>query len=215
METRILVMRHGQTYANVEGRFAGRTPEPLTPEGEAQAARIGKFLAGEDLAAIYISPLHRTRRTAEILAQVLKRRPPIYESPGFLEISIPPWEGRTKAELRADPAMGYEVWSQRPHRFYLPGCETLAEVYGRAVRAMEDLFHQEKGRTLLVVTHMVVVRVLLLHYLEKPLSFYRRIPVPNALPIGFRAQGLEVKVEVPYGEGPEAENMRRFLEENS
>ncbi|WP_168718818.1 histidine phosphatase family protein [Thermosulfurimonas marina] len=211
METRIFVMRHGQTYANAEGRFAGRTAEPLTPEGEAQAAQVGKYLAAEDLSAIYVSPLHRTRRTAEILAENLRRRPPIYEAPGFLEISIPPWEGRTKAELRADPAMQYEVWSQKPHRFYLPGCETLAEVYGRAVRALEDLFHQEEGRALLVVTHMVVVRVLLLHYLEKPLSFYRRVPVPNALPVCFRRRGLEVALEVPYGEGPEAEEMRRFL----
>ncbi|OAQ19921.1 histidine phosphatase family protein [Thermosulfurimonas dismutans] len=210
METKVYILRHGQTFANVEGRFAGRTPEPLTEEGERQARRAGEYLKGEDLSRIYISPLHRTRRTAELMAEVLDS-PEIVEEPGFFEISIPPWEGRFKYELRKDPDMQYEVWSKAPHRFYIPGCETLPEVYGRAVRAMEDLFHRESGRVVAVVTHMVVVRVLLVHYLELPLSAYREVPVPNALPILLRRQGLTVTIEVPFGDGNEAEKMREFL----
>jgi len=210
METRVYILRHGQTPANVEGRFAGRTPEPLTPEGERQARKAGEYLKGEDICRIYVSPLHRTRRTAELMAEILNS-PEIVEEPGFLEIDIPPWEGRFKYELRKDPGMRYEVWSATPHRFYLSGCETLPEVYGRSVRAMEELFHRENGRSVAVVTHMVVVRVLLVHYLELPLSAYREIPVPNALPILFRRRDLTVTIEVPFGEGKDTQKMRDFL----
>jgi len=76
---------------------------------------------------------------------------------------------------------------------------------------MEDLFHRESGRVVAVITHMVVVRVLLVHYLELPLSTYREFPVPNALPILLRRQGLTVTIEVPFGDGSEAEKMRKFL----
>ncbi|WP_297057431.1 histidine phosphatase family protein [Thermosulfurimonas sp.] len=212
METRVYLLRHGQTYANVEGRFAGRTREELTPQGREQAQRAGELLRVDPPQRIYVSPLHRTRHTAELLSRALGQAPELVEEPGFLEIHIPPWEGRYKYELRADPSLQYEVWSRMPHRFYLPGCETLAEVYGRAVRAMEDLFHRERGSVVAVVTHMVVVRVLLVHYLELPLAAYRTVPVPNALPVLFRRQGIEIRVEVPFDEGPEAEEMRRFLE---
>ena len=211
METRVYVLRHGQTFANAEGRFAGRTPEPLTEEGERQALRAGEYLRADPPERIYISPLHRTRRTAELMIEALGVSPEIVEESGFLEISIPPWEGRFKHELRADPAMQYEVWSRAPHRFYLPGCETLPEVYGRAVRAMEEIFHRERGRTVAVVTHMVVVRSLLVHYLELPLSAYRTVPVPNALPVLLRRRDLEVEIEIPFGEGPELAEMREFL----
>ncbi len=211
METRIYLLRHGETFANAEGRFAGRTQELLTPAGEKQARQAGEFLREDPPSKIFISPLHRTRHTAELLLKALLKEAEIIEAPGFLEINIPPWEGRYKRELRSDPALKYEIWSKAPHRFYLPGCETLAEVYGRAVRAMEDLFYQEAGEVLAVVTHMVVVRVLLIHYLDLPLSTYREVPVPNALPLLFRRQGLEVQVEIPFGDSEAASQMRRFL----
>jgi len=212
METRVYVLRHGQTHANAEGRFAGRTPEPLTEKGREQARRAGEYLRSDPPIRIYVSPLRRTRDTAELMLEALGRGAEVVEEPGFLEISIPPWEGRFKHELRADPVFQYEVWSKSPHRFFIPGCETLPEVYGRAVRAMEEVFHRESGRTVAVVTHMVVVRCLLVHYLELPLAAYRTVPVPNALPVLLRRRGLEVSVEVPFGGGREAEEMRAFLE---
>ncbi len=211
MEVRVFLLRHGQTEANVRGRFAGRTDEPLTEEGERQALRAGEYLRAEGVSRIYHSPLLRTRRTAELMAQSLDGVELVPE-PGFLEINIPPWEGRYKYELRKDPAMQYEVWSRAPHRFFIPGCETLAEVYGRAVRTLEELFHREAGNTVVVVTHMVVVRVLLVHYLELPLAAYREVPVPNALPLLMYRKGLDIKIKVPYGEDEDTQKMRSFLE---
>ncbi|HFC98153.1 MAG TPA: histidine phosphatase family protein, partial [Thermosulfurimonas dismutans] len=61
METRVYLLRHGQTYANAEGRFAGRTREELTPQGREQAQRAGELLRADPPRRVYISPLHRTR----------------------------------------------------------------------------------------------------------------------------------------------------------
>ncbi len=213
METKVFVLRHGQTEANKTGRFAGRTPEPLTEEGEKQARLAGRLLSREEISKVFVSPLFRTRRTAELLVEELGYEVPIEFAPGFLEINIPSWEGKYKYELKRDPKFQYEVWVKAPHRFFLPDSETLAEVYGRAVREMERLFWNEKGKTVVVVTHMVIVRVLLVHYLELPLSFYRELPVPNALPFLFKRTNSEVTVEVPYGDDREAEKTRKVVAE--
>ncbi len=193
---RLWLLRHGQTPANVEGRFAGRTAEPLTAEGRSQAIEAGKRLAAEPLECIYASPLKRTMETAELVVRGMGRQVDIVPHEAFIEINIPPWEGKKKAEIRKDPALLYEVWAKTPHLFSLPGCETLAQVQERALKAALDLL--ERHDCFLVVTHMVVVRVLLCHFLGRDLSAYRSIPVPNATPILVVAEKDGFRVEAPF-----------------
>ncbi len=197
--TKVWLLRHGQTEANVVGRFAGRTAEPLTDEGRKQARAAGRKLRGEGIRRIYASPLPRTMETARLVAEELENPVEIIPEEAFLEINIPPWEGKQKAEIRRDPGLKYEVWSKTPHLFHLPGCETLAQVLERAVAGCEKVFAAEASGTTLIVTHMVVVRVLLVHYLGLPLADYRKIPVPNATPIllSRTAQGTVVKAPFP------------------
>jgi len=196
--TKVWLLRHGQTEANVIGRFAGRTAEALTEEGRAQAREAGRRLRGEGIKRIYASPLPRTMETARLLAEELESPVEIVPEEAFLEINIPPWEGRLKVDLRQDPAMKYEVWSKTPHLFALPGCESLQEVLARAVAGCESVFEKEAESAGLIVTHMVVVRVLLVHYLGLPLSAYREIPVPNATPILLVKSDGQVKIEAPF-----------------
>ena len=68
----------------------------------------------------------------------------------------------------------------------------------RAVAGCEKIFTQERGNTSLIVTHMVIVRVLLVHYLGLSLEAYREIPVPNASPILLCREGQTTKVEAPF-----------------
>ncbi len=196
--TKVWLLRHGQTEANIVGRFAGRTAEPLTEEGKRQARAAGQKLRGEGIRRIYASPLPRTLETARLVAQELEGNPEIIPEPAFLEINLPPWEGKQKIEIRRDPRLKYEVWEKTPHLFKLPGCETLAEVLERAVKGCERVFEREKGLSTLIVTHMVVVRVLLVHYLGLPLSAYRQIPVPNATPILLQKEGGKVAIKAPF-----------------
>ena len=66
---RLLLIRHGQTPANVRGELDTAAPGPgLTPLGHAQAAAIPSALAGEQIDAIYVSTLVRTHLTAAPLA---------------------------------------------------------------------------------------------------------------------------------------------------
>ena len=178
MKTTIYLIRHGLTAANKDNVFAGRTQEPLHPEGMAQLAEVGKYLAGRGISKIFCGPLARTRESAGIIGELLGV--PIEAEEALTEISISHWDGLTKEMIRAKFGPQYPTWLDDPAGFCLPGCATIAEVQRRAVVFLETLFHEYPGQTLLVVSHLIVVRALLLHYLARPIADFRAIKVGNA-----------------------------------
>lgn len=65
---RIILVRHGQTKWNSEGRVQGRTDIPLNARGMAQAEAVGEWLSGRKIDAVYASPLMRAHDTAKAIA---------------------------------------------------------------------------------------------------------------------------------------------------
>lgn len=109
---RILFVRHGETDWNVEGRLQGQTDIPLNQLGRYQAEDVGrrlkKLLADPAASKWIVSPLGRTRETAEIARRALGLDPLVYETDDRLkEITFGSWEGFTWSELRQkDPLIG-------------------------------------------------------------------------------------------------------------
>lgn len=179
MLTTVILARHGATAANLEDRFAGRSPEPLHPKGQGQLQTVAEKLRTHHLAGgVVCGPLPRTKESAEIVARQLCV--PMRSEERFNEIQIPHWDGLTKSEIRQRFGPEYPTWLDTPHLFALPGCETLAQVQERAVAGLEEIFAQGHGRTTLVISHLIVVRCLLLHYRALPLAAFRTIKVDNA-----------------------------------
>ena len=177
-KTAIYLIRHGLTAANKADVFAGRTEEPLHPEGVAQLRGVGERLARQGISKIFCGPLARTRQSAAIVGELLGV--PVETDKALNEISIPHWDGLTKEAIRAKFGSEYPTWLDDPAGFQVPGCETIAEVQSRAVAFLESLFREHPGQTLLVVSHLIVVRALLLHYLARPIADFRAIKVGNA-----------------------------------
>lgn len=178
MKTTIYLIRHGLTAANKNDVFAGRTEEPLHSEGVAQLVEVGKRLAGRGIGRIFCGPLTRTRHSAQIVSELLGAGVEAREA--LNEISIPHWDGLTKEAIRAQFGPEYPSWHDDPAGFCLPGCETIAQVQRRAVSCLEAIFAEYPGENLLVISHLIVVRALLLHYLGRPIAEFRQIKVANA-----------------------------------
>ncbi len=159
MRTTIYLVRHGSVVGAETRRFIGHLDVALSPAGEAEAAALGRRLAGSKLAAAYCSDLARTRRTAEILT-----RPHGLEAvpvPELREFSMGRWEGLTAAEIRAlDPA-AFEAWMADIGRFQFPGGESLADVSARAWPAFEGIAARHPGSQVLVVAHGGPNRIIL------------------------------------------------------
>jgi broad specificity phosphatase PhoE len=96
----ILIVRHGQSVGNAEGRMQGHRDYPLSDVGRDQARRLGGWLAerriGWDIA--YCSPLARARETAELLAECVPGPAPSVE-PNLAEVRAGSLEGLTRDEI--------------------------------------------------------------------------------------------------------------------
>jgi probable phosphoglycerate mutase len=171
MRMNLLLVRHGETTWNREGRYQGRTDVPLSPEGEAQASRLGDRLAGIPIALALASPLARTRGTAEA---ILGGRGVALElDDALIEISHGTWEGQLASDIEISHAEMFGAWRSRPDRDVPagPDAETLGDVEERAwpvlVRTCARLTGDE---TALIVAHDAVNRVLLCRVLGLPVS---------------------------------------------
>ncbi len=175
--TTIYLVRHGATQANKENRFAGRTDEQLHPDGMEQVRQVGVRLQDKNIGGIFCGPLMRTVQSAEILSEMLHI--PFAKIEGFNEINIPHWDGLTKDEIRQQHGDEYPTWLTAPHAFRLPGCETIQQVQERAVAAIKSLAEGHPGESLLVVSHLIVLRSLILFFRHMAIRDFRSIRIDN------------------------------------
>ena len=94
--TTLLLVRHGETDWNADGRLQGQTDRPLSDYGRRQARKLAGELEGEELEAIYSSDLARARETAEIVGERLGL--PVELDPELREKDWGTWEGLTAVE---------------------------------------------------------------------------------------------------------------------
>ncbi|GBD11204.1 Phosphoserine phosphatase 1 [bacterium HR23] len=169
---RLLLVRHGETPYNREGRVQGQSREGLTPLGRLQAQGLGRLLRGYAPTALYTSPLPRAVETAHILAGHLGLDP--LPLPALAEMHLGEMDGLTIAELRQRYPLFMEAWRKDPAGVQVPGGESLPQVQERAWHAVEDLLLRHPQETVVAVSHNFTILALLTRALGLPLSAIRR-----------------------------------------
>jgi len=157
--TTFYLVRHGNTIWNRELRFRGQTDLPLDETGLAQARATGKALAGVKFAAIFASPLKRAFNTAEMIAREagLTARP----LPDLMDVNFGAWQGKTPAEVREDYPVLAARYERAPHLAHFPGGESLDIARDRYLRAVMGAAEKYPDKTVCLVAHQAVNRVLL------------------------------------------------------
>ena len=163
MELRLLAVRHGATAWSRERRYAGSRDIALSPEGRRQCSALAKALGTVAAAAVYASPLTRARESAAPIA-VAHGIEVTLES-DFREMSFGDWEGLTREEVERRFPEDYAIWRTAPERFTRPGSEPLAAVAERVSRGLAGLRDTHKGKTIILVSHAVVTRLIVLQAL--------------------------------------------------
>ncbi len=128
MASRLWLIRHGETAWSLSGQHTSSTDLALTAEGERKAAAVGNLLAGRKFAAVFTSPMARAVETCHIAG---------YAEGALVTNDLCEWfygsyEGLTTAQIQKD-APGWTIWTSAP-----PGGETIAQVAGRARRAIDS-----------------------------------------------------------------------------
>ncbi|OLC10273.1 MAG: hypothetical protein AUH39_02540 [Chloroflexi bacterium 13_1_40CM_67_9] len=155
--TTFYFVRHGESEGNAARVFTGQTDSPLTERGRRQAEAVADELANVKFDRIVSSDLSRTRDTADVIAKRHGMRVEVV--PELREIDVGDQTGKTFDETRGLPNWnddGFVVW---------PGGETLDQVVARTLAAIERLTRENPGKTILVVGHGGVNRILLSHFL--------------------------------------------------
>ena len=160
---RLFAVRHGETAWSRERRFAGARDVPLAQEGLRQCEAVAAALGGKPVAAVYASPLERARASAEVIAK--PHRLEVGIEPDFREMAFGAWEGLTRDDVAARFPEAYELWRTAPHRLVLPGGERLTDVALRVKNAVDKLLGTHAGETVVLVSHAVVLRLIVLRAL--------------------------------------------------
>jgi len=159
--TQIILVRHGQTEWNRLERFRGRADVPLNAAGLSQAQAVGRRIAAKwQPAAIYAGPLSRTMQTAEAIGSWCGL--PVHVELRLVDIDYGEWQGATPEDVRTRWPEAIAAWYDTPHLAQIPGGETLDDVRARALSAVHDLGAQHMEQTIVLVSHTVVNRIILL-----------------------------------------------------
>lgn len=160
---RFLFVRHGESEANKQNQFAGSLDVELTDKGVEQALEAAKNLTGETIGSVFASPMKRTWKTAEVIAEALGGFP-IEPVPGITERSYGEWEGKSNVKMDR---------SLTP-----PGGESPKVFNNRTVTALNPVIGSP---TILLIAHSGTFRALHDHLLGVPV--YNS--VNNGIPIAF------------------------------
>jgi glucosyl-3-phosphoglycerate phosphatase len=163
---RLLLVRHGVTTWNREGRFQGHLDPPLDPLGELEARALAERLVREERGEMLVasSPLRRASATAAILADALAaagRPADLSLETGLMEIGQGDWEGHTHAELAATDPERYRAWAVSGGFREPPGAEPVPEAAARAAATMTRLLSRggSTSETLCCVSHGGILRL--------------------------------------------------------
>lgn len=173
-QTKIFLVRHGETQWNQQSRLQGHKNSPLTKNGEIQALKTQKTLSQYEIQRAYVSPLQRAQDTMDIILK--GREIEVVKSNNLKEINLGPWEGKTKEETKKSHPNEYELFWNQQDKFSLPGAETYHHLQKRLVSELNAIFIKEKNKTVLVVTHWIAIKVVLAHFVSIPLNQLSSLP---------------------------------------
>lgn len=172
--TRLYLIRHGQTDWNVKAALQGRTDIPLNDTGRQQAQQARRRLEGIRFDAVYSSPLSRAFETACIVSGWPAQR--IVKDPRLTEIAFGPYEGKDTHTLGAEFAPFFaDPAAYRPPQ----GGESLEHLLARSAEFLDFVARQHPDQTMLAAGHGAALHALLTAALAAPLDQFWSVSLGN------------------------------------
>lgn len=166
---KLIIARHGQCVANVEGVVAGaRVDSPLTPKGRDDAKALLRRLRDDEITVDYIvsSPLSRAYETAQIIAQGLSYTQTIEKDEHFIELDVGDATGLPLDEYFALERSGAEI----------PGAEAPGTFFARVSEGLKNMKQKHADKTVLLVAHNGTCRMIECVVGNRPAAEFSEIP---------------------------------------
>jgi probable phosphomutase (TIGR03848 family) len=174
--TTILLIRHGETEYNRNGKMAGRMPGvPLNERGRKQAEAVAAALAKAPIKTIYSSPIERAQETASYLSKLLNLEIQIAE--GVNETDIGVWTGRSVKQCARTKL--WQTVIHKPSELTFPGGESFAGIQQRASAEVRAIAERPPDELVACYTHADIIRLIAANFLEMPLDAFQRLGSDN------------------------------------
>jgi len=175
-DVELILIRHGETAWNREGKVQGISDIELNEEGRHQARQLALSLRESDFQAIYSSPLLRACQTARIINRY--HQVPLHLEAGLMEMDQGDFEGLSFRELMACEKEFLKKWLSDPASVRMPQGESFPELQRRAWRVIEGIV--AKADNALVVSHNFTIASILCKIKNISLSEFRSVHVDTA-----------------------------------
>ena len=174
----VYIVRHGETVWNKQRKTQGIQNIALTDSGREQALRLGKYLEGKSIKHIYSSDLDRAFETAKIIGDRINLVPT--PSPLLREASFGEWEGLTLNEIEEKYPGQLDMWNKNI-KFKSPKGESISCVASRVQSFIQSILknHRELEGDVLIVSHALTCKILILELLDMPVEYIDRIRLDN------------------------------------
>ncbi|GFQ02116.1 2-carboxy-d-arabinitol-1-phosphatase [Phtheirospermum japonicum] len=192
---RVVLVRHGQSTWNAEGRIQGSSDfSVLTQKGESQAETSRQMLLDDSFDVCFSSPLNRSKRTAEIIWG--SRREEIITDTNLREIDLYSFQGLLKNEGKAKYGAAFRQWQTDAANFIIDGHYPVRELWSRARSCWTKILTDE-SRSTLVVAHNAVNQALVATAIGLGTEYFRVLLQSNC--------GVSVLDFTPKSEGQSPE----------
>jgi len=176
--TRLIIIRHGETDWNVEGRYQGQADPPLNQKGITQARKLAYELKKTGLEILFSSPLKRAFQTAKEVADLLNI--PLNIEPRLMEIHQGEWQTLLVTEIAERYPTVFSSWKTQPWTVTIPGGENIFQVQQRVHEALDDILSKNQNKYIGLVCHRIPIALIKIRYQGLNPDLVRDIQLPNS-----------------------------------
>ena len=176
--TRLILVRHGETLWNEQGRLMGHLDSPLNELGRRQAAALAGRLAEVPFDALYSSDLGRAMATAQEIARRCGKT--VVAEAALRERALGVFQGRTFAEIALEHPRELAAYRASDGEYVIPGGESGRAKHERVIACLQRLADAHAGGAAVAVVHSGVLDSAIRHVMGLPLSVPRPVRVFNA-----------------------------------
>ena len=178
--TKLLIIRHGQSQANLDGIFVGHIDSPLSDLGKQQAEITANYIVETfHVDTVYASDLQRAFYTGNAVASKLNLQ--TIPDAQLREIYAGDWETVKFDDLTANYGEPYQVWLKDIGNAQCPNGESVAQLQERFASALRRIAKEHDGKTVVIGTHATPIRTFMCYCMGVPLNQMKDIPwVSNA-----------------------------------
>ncbi|PHV69572.1 histidine phosphatase family protein [Sporanaerobium hydrogeniformans] len=177
MHTTVLLIRHGETEWNLQGKIQGTQNIPLSHQGKAQAQLLAKRLHGT-LDYVYSSPLERAFQTAQILCTSTSLTPLPLEN--LKEVDFGSWEGLNFKEVATTYPEAFNLWrTDEVLGPLIDGEGNLKKASLRATSCVLEVVQKHPGKHIAMVSHGGLIKCAIMGLLDLKMTMYHHLALGN------------------------------------